>query len=303
MTPQVRRGIGLVGPIRRRSLRSVRWPLWGLGAAPVNPGKPRAGRLAFFNPPNAKHQAGKPTSGESTTDWPHAGKIALAPRSLVDCAFESCNRQCAGVGKGRAVESGDVSGAGPRIRTIHSGRWLHYRVAEHRDASGRLHLWEYVDREDQRPAAVMVTVCRPSGDLILVRQYRPALAGDTIEFPAGLIDDGETVAEAALRELKEEIGYQGRVTGISPVLCTSSGLTSERAYLVHVEIDETHPANRAPRAARQESERITVLRVPSGEARARLEALAGEGVVIDTRVWSWLAGVTRFGDGPGGGPE
>lgn len=34
----------------------------------------------------------------------------------------------------------------------------------------------------------------------------------TIEVPSGLIDDGETAAQSALRELKEETGYVATVS-------------------------------------------------------------------------------------------
>lgn len=37
-------------------------------------------------------------------------------------------------------------------------------------------------------------------------------------MPAGLIDAGETVEEAAVRELKEETGYIGVVSESSPVM-------------------------------------------------------------------------------------
>lgn len=36
------------------------------------------------------------------------------------------------------------------------------------------------------------------------------------QFPAGLIDAGETAAQAALRELREETGYSGTVVEVSP---------------------------------------------------------------------------------------
>jgi ADP-ribose pyrophosphatase len=39
----------------------------------------------------------------------------------------------------------------------------------------------------------------------------------SLEFPSGLIDANEKPEEAALRELKEETGYVGKVTSVSPI--------------------------------------------------------------------------------------
>ncbi len=54
--------------------------------------------------------------------------------------------------------------------------------------------------------------------IVAVRQYRPAVERYTIELPSGLVDPGESPAEAASRELLEETGYQaGEVEVLGPM--------------------------------------------------------------------------------------
>lgn len=69
--------------------------------------------------------------------------------------------------------------------------------------------------------------CHLGPEIVLQKQYRPPIDKIVIEVPAGLIDEGETAEQAAVRELKEETGYVGQVTEITPLmfngkLCTIS---------------------------------------------------------------------------------
>ena len=57
------------------------------------------------------------------------------------------------------------------------------------------------------PNAVAIIPFITPDKFIIVNQYRYALQRETVEFPAGKIDKGESPEEAVHRELLEETGY------------------------------------------------------------------------------------------------
>lgn len=55
---------------------------------------------------------------------------------------------------------------------------------------------------------VMILPITENDEVILVRQYRPAIGDFLYELPAGMIDKGEDIETAAKRELFEETGLK-----------------------------------------------------------------------------------------------
>lgn len=81
-----------------------------------------------------------------------------------------------------------------------------FRVSRTRAVSprtGSRHVFHRIDCPDW----VNIVALTPADEVVMVRQYRHGLRDVTLEVPGGMVDPGETPAEAAARELLEETGY------------------------------------------------------------------------------------------------
>ncbi len=85
---------------------------------------------------------------------------------------------------------------------VFSGQRISVRVDEVSMADGRRARREVVEHPD----AVVVLAIRDDGDIAFVRQWRHPTGRPLLELPAGRVDPGETPAETARRELREEVG-------------------------------------------------------------------------------------------------
>ncbi len=73
--------------------------------------------------------------------------------------------------------------------------------------------------------------------VVLIRQYRFSIDSYIYEFPAGLVDEGETYAEAGARELKEETGLDFKPLQVDEMFhkpfFTTVGMTDESCATVY----------------------------------------------------------------------
>lgn len=175
------------------------------------------------------------------------------------------------------------------------GQWMRLRRIRYTDSWGSPRIWESAERCNDRGAVVIVARLQPGNELLLVRQYRPPVESWTLEFPAGLVDDGESPEQTARRELREETGYcAGRVRLLPPAL-SSPGLTNEAAQFALVEVAVDSAKNQAPRQQLDGSEDIEVFRVCESELDSFLAEQRALGVRIDMRVLAFAVGRTHAG--------
>ncbi len=143
------------------------------------------------------------------------------------------------------------------LKKIHQGKYLSYYVASYLNKNNEIKEYEFISRDNQltkekfghnAPAGVgLVPLSIDHQKVLLQAEFRMATNRFVYNFPAGLIDEGETAAIAAKRELKEETGLdlveviatlspsyasQGTSDELMQILiCTCQGEIKESCYV------------------------------------------------------------------------
>lgn len=176
---------------------------------------------------------------------------------------------------------------------LEAGRFVALKSIDWTDAEGVVRKWESAERVGNTSAVMIIPRLQPSGRILLIRQFRPPVGREVIEFPAGLVNPDEDPAEAGLRELKEETGYTGTVTRISPAVFSSPGLTNEAVHIAEVTIDEYAPENIDPITALEATEMIESFFVPYPELGDFYRRETLKGTAFDAKVAMYLLTLTR----------
>ncbi|KAL1301634.1 hypothetical protein AAFC00_005858 [Neodothiora populina] len=132
-------------------------------------------------------------------------------------------------------------------------------------------------------------------EILLQKQYRAPIDRVSIEVPAGLIDQGETPEQTAIRELKEETGFIGEVIkghlGVTPLMFNDPGFCNTNTFMIHVSVDMSKPENQSPKPELEESEFIECFSVPLANLYEECRRLENEGYAIDARVGTFAEGI------------
>lgn len=110
---------------------------------------------------------------------------------------------------------------------IFSGKVISLQVEDVELPNGNMAKREII----KHPGAVAVLALTDDDKIVMVEQYRKALAKTIVEIPAGKLERGEDPATCAKRELEEETGYGCKELELLISFYTSPGFADELIHL------------------------------------------------------------------------
>lgn len=126
-----------------------------------------------------------------------------------------------------------------KIKKVISGKFIHRYDITYETNAGKEKVYEMISRNGhltcqeelkaKKPDAVVLIMHDASGEKILInREFRLATGEWVYNFPAGLIDEGETPQESAKRELWEETGLTlVDIQDVIPLSYSAVGFSNE----------------------------------------------------------------------------
>ena len=164
-------------------------------------------------------------------------------------------------------------------KTLWKGSFMSAVEITYRDVRGVVRTWEALERVNTSGIVVMVGVT-PSGNVLLEKQFRPPVGRDVLELPAGLVEPGEDMEEAARRELIEETGWAAKKLEYLAEGPISTGASTEalRAYLC-TELEQVG------KNGGDDNEIIEVIEVPLEKAQEFLRHEQRKGMLVDLKVF------------------
>ncbi len=170
---------------------------------------------------------------------------------------------------------------------VWEGNYLRAVILNCADETGNLKKWEAVERVNCCGviAVVPVTV---NNELLLVRQFRPAVNNFVIEIPAGLNDRKEKLVDVAKRELIEETGYTAGEFIFLAEGPISSGMSAEIMSVFLAKNCSPAPLLLKEQYPSDESEKIELILTPISMLFETIDNSRKNGDYIDLKIYGLI---------------
>jgi ADP-ribose pyrophosphatase len=173
-------------------------------------------------------------------------------------------------------------------KIVHRGKFLSFKETTFIDRNGKKSVWESVVRNRKVKVSVIVARLKPSGRFVLIRQFRHTINNTVLGMPAGLVRGN--IGRGALRELKEETGYTGKIVEVSPRFKMGAAVIDDEVHMVSVEIDEKDPRNKKPVQELEPEEDIEVVLARKQDLRRLIRSELKKGRQVSSALWYFLLG-------------
>ena len=180
----------------------------------------------------------------------------------------------------------------PKIKKtdeICSTKFLSLKQSTYNDKECNERKWDYVTRSKDASVVTIIAFDATMRKILFIKQPRIPIGKIILSFPAGLIDPGESVENAARRELLEETGYKiKKILSKSPSLPKSAGLTNESTYQVQCVVVEKPGSQKL-----EKTEDIKVFWMTPKAFYKKGMLLDENKYAIEDETWNFVSGIVR----------
>jgi len=139
-----------------------------------------------------------------------------------------------------------------KIRKAEKLSYLNSFVIDYKTKSGQLREWELVSRQNQErleeeifgsqsftDGAMIFATDLLKEKVVILKEFRVSAGQYVYMFPAGLIESGESIENASIREFKEETGLNLTPHYVERERYVSVGIVNEKVNIVYGTYDGT----------------------------------------------------------------